>query len=42
MFGCGTLSIESAADDSGAVYFDDIPHVEDVYLTLQHAAGGPG
>lgn len=41
MFGCGTLSIESASDtDGAAVYFDDIPHVEDVYLTLQDAAGG--
>ncbi len=41
MFGCGTLEIESASDaDGDAVHFDDIPHVADVYATLQDAVGG--
>jgi uncharacterized membrane protein YdbT with pleckstrin-like domain len=36
MFGCGTLSIESASDEP--VDFDDIPKVQRVHLVLQDAA----
>ncbi len=41
IFGCGTLSIESASEaDGGAVHFGDIPNVEQVHHTLREAAGG--